>query len=595
MVIPCKAKSLRLTWQPAKAELDQGTLNVRKGNITFSGEKIIKEDENHLVLEKTELTTCDLPDPSWKFKAEKLDVNLLGYAIGRNVIFYIGKTPALYLPWIAFPVVRDRKSGLLFPRFGISNSRGVELDLPIYWVIAPNQDLLFDLDFVSKRGIGAGLDYRYARKRTSEGGIGGYLIYDLLDDRWRGQIIQRHKEIFSPDMNLRMDVNLNTDREFLRDFGEKSGDYNRQTNDTIVNFLKTWRNYALTADVRYSEELYSSKNRETLQTIPEIGLAAVRQKPYPAPVYFDLDAGVANLYRETGSKGQRLLAFPRLTLETGLPGYLQASAFTGFHLRAYNSENIPVGSGIKKNDFDLLPELGVRATTSLSRIYEIGGEHLKKLRHELVPEISYSYRPEQDQTELPFYDDSDRLVWQNVVYYSLASYLGGKFQKGETTEYRDLLRIKLMQGYSFEGTRRDLLTLVETNRPFTDLILESDAWLHPNARMTLDARYNVYSGQLSSIAPGVEFDDKRGTTARVDYRMSRNALEYMEAHLSTKLVKPWTFGYSIRYSFDRSAPLETVYSAEYTHKCWSVNISLNDRPGNTSFHFNFNLAGLTGN
>lgn len=576
-----------------RAELDHGTLSVSKGNINFSGEKIIKEDENHIILEKTELTTCDLPDPSWKFKAEELKVNLLGYAIGRNVIFYIKNTPAFYLPWIAFPVVRDRKSGLLFPRFGNSNSRGVEVDLPVYWVIAPNQDLQFDLDIVSKRGVGTGVDYRYARKRGSEGNIGGYLIYDLLDNRWRGQVAQSHKEIFSPDMNLRMVVNLNTDRTFLQDFGEKSGEYNRQSNDTVVNFLKTWQHYALTADLRYSEELYNVDSRQTVQTIPEIGLAAVRQKLFTTPIYFDMDSGIANLYRDSGPQGQRLQAFPRLTLETGLPGYLQASAFAGLHLRAYNSDNIPVGSNVNSNDADLLPEIGIRASTSLTRVYDIGGEHLKKLRHELVPELSYSYTPERDQTRLPFYDYSDRLVWQNITYYSLASYLGGKFQNGETTEYRDLLRLKLLQGYSFEGTRRDLLTMVDANRPFTDLIMESDAWLHPKARMTLDARYNVYDNQVSSIAPGVAFDDKRGTTATAAYRMSRNNLEYMEAQLSTKLVKPWTFGYSTRYSFDRPGALETVYSAGYTQKCWSINVSIIDRPGNTSFRVNFDLAGLT--
>jgi LPS-assembly protein len=155
------------------------------------------------------------------------------------------------------------------------------------------------------------------------------------------------------------------------------------------------------------------------------------------------------------------------------------------------------------------------------------------------------------------------------------------------------MRLKIMQGYSLEGTRRDLLTLVDANRHWTDLILESEALLFPRLRLTMDARYNVYDRQISSTAPGFEFADTRGNTAGASYRMSRNQVEYMEGHLATKQIKPWTFGYSTRYSFDRPGFLESVYSADYQHKCWSVNLSVTDRPGNLSFHVNFSLIGLT--
>lgn len=586
--------------ETGRVELDHGALRVRQGNITFTGEKIVREDDINLVLNKTELTTCDLPDPFWKFRADRLKVNLLGYAIGRNIVFYVKDVPVLYIPWIAFPVVRERKTGLLFPKFGYSNTRGAEVDIPAYWVIAPNQDLQVNLDFLSKRGIGTGAEYRYARKRGSEGAAGGYLIYDLLDERWRGQIAQSHREIFSSDMNLRTSINLATDRNFLREYGEKSGDYNRQSSDSTVNFLKTWQHYALTANLRYIEDLYAADNSRTLQTLPEIALAAVRQRIAATPLYFDLDASAANLHQEVGPSGQRLHAFPRLSLVAERTQYLHASAFAGVHLRAYNTEDIPAGSGIKRNDHDLLPELGARVSTSLSRVYTFDGRELKKLHHELVPELSYSYTPDQDQTRLPFYDFTDRLIWQNIVYYSLTNHLGGKFQQGETSEYRELARLKLSQGFSFEGTRRDQLTLVDANRPWTDLIMEADTWLHPRLRITLDARYNVYDGRLSSASPGMEFDDTRGNVAGASYRMSRNEVEYLEGRLATRHFKPWAFGYTTRYSFDRSGGyldgfLESVYSVEYRHKCWGINLALRDRPGSTSFMVNINLVGLTGN
>ena len=587
-----KGKALRLDIDTGQGELEKGLLNSTTSNVTFTGEKITRINDNEIKLVTTELTTCDLPDPSWKFSADRLDVNLLGYAIGRDVTFYIRDVPVLYLPWMAFPVVRERKTGILFPRIGYSNNRGAQLDIPLYLVISPSQDLLLDLDIETRRGVGTGVDYRYIRTRGSEGQFGGYLIYDLLKDHWRGQIAMNHKEIFSPDMNLRVDINQTSDRNFLADYGEKSGDYNRQSNDTLVNALKTWQHYALSGYLRLAEDLYTPDNSQTLQTLPEISLAGVRQRVFSTPVYFDLDSSFANLYREVDPIGQRVNAYPRLTLVTGLPGYLNASAYAGLHLRGYTTQNT-AGTGTRPEDGDLLPEAGARVSTSVSRVYEVDGPSLKKLRHELTPELSYTYTPSHDQTRLPFYDYNDRLIPQNILYASVTSFLGGKYQTGDIATYRDLSRIKLTQGYSIDGTRRDLLTLVDANRPWTDLMLESETWVHPQAKLTFDARYNLYGTYLSSAAPGLELDDKRGNIANLSYRFSRDQVEYMEGKIATKFFKPWVLGYAARYSFDRHDFLESIYTVEYHQKCWSIVSSIGSRPGDPfSFHLNFTLEGL---
>jgi LPS-assembly protein len=335
-------------------------------------------------------------------------------------------------------------------------------------------------------------------------------------------------------------------------------------------------------------------NSRTLQTLPEIGLAAVRQQLFSTPLFFDLDLTASNFYREKGSTGQRLSALPRLTLISGIPGYLNASAFAGVRLRAYNTDKIPAVETIDRNNGKALPEAGTRISSVFSRIYEVNGENLKKMRHELTPEISYYYSPDQVQSSLPLYDFTDRLIHQNTIYFGLTSHLGGKFQQGDTAEYRDISKISLLQGYSLEGTRRDLLTAVDDNRPWSDLILTSETWLHQRAKFNLDSRYNLYDNRFNSVAPGLEFDNGMGSSAAVYYRFSRNFVEYLEARLSTKAIKSWTFGYTARYSFDRNDFLETVYSTEYRHQCWSVSLAFRDRPGNQSYLVNFNLAGLTG-
>lgn len=586
-----KGKVLTLNTDTGRAEMDTAQLTVSESKMTIVSEKLVRLDENRFNLTSTELTTCDVTDPSWKFKVDDLNVNTQDYATGRRVIFYIKNIPVLYLPWISFPVALEKKSGLLFPQFGYSRRRGVQLDIPLYWVISPSQDVELDLDLMSRRGVGTGVDYRYIRKRGSEGHLDFYPIYDQLENKFRWQLSQEHKEIISNDANLRMSVNLTSDRAFLNDFGEKSGDYNRQSTDTVINTLKTWQNFGVSSHLRYSEELYAANNQSTLQLLPSIGLFGVRQGIYSMPLYFDIDATADNLYRESVPSGQRLYLFPRISILPFRNSFLQSELFAGAHIRGYLTDRRGNNSRIENIEGDLLPETGARLSTSLTKIYDTNFKSLKKIRHEVIPELRYNFVPERDQKHIPFYDYSDRLIHRNTATLSATSFINGKFF-GDTAEYRDISRIKLSADYLISGERRDLLTLVDSQRSWSDLILESETWVNKQLRVTFDSRFDLYENHLSTAVAGIQFDDRSGNSIGSGYQMARNEVEYFEGRLSTKFIKPLNLSYLARYSFDRGDFLETVYSAEYRHKCWSVNLAVHQRPGNNSYTVNFNLAGL---
>jgi LPS-assembly protein len=594
-----KGESVTVDLESGRGQLEKGQIFLKQNNMHLAGNTISRTGEYDYSARQGSYTTCDAEIPSWKFGAGNLDMTIDEYGTAKDVVFYIKDIPVLYFPYAVFPVKRERQSGFLYPRLGydFSGKKGAVVDIFYYWAISPSQEATVNLDIQTKRGVGTGLDYRYLRKRGSTGNLGGYLIYDQNTDSLRGLVSQSHREIFSPEMNLRTSINMTTDRLFLNDYGEKSGDYNRQSNDSTVNFLKTWQNYALTANLRYTQDYYATSNNSTLQTLPEIGLAAVRQQIFSTPLFFDLDSSATNFYRESGISGQRIYAFPRLTLVTGIPGYFSISAYGGAHLRAYKTDKATPDSSVKGHDTSLLPEAGLRISTSFSKVYDTDYESLKKLRHEIIPELSYRITDQQDQSRLPGYDTLDRITHQNILYYSLTSFVGGKFRNGETTEYRDLMRLKISQGFSIDGNRQDLLTTVDTQRPWTDVLLESDTWLHPQARLTFDARYNVYGNYISSATPGIQFDNKRGTTAAVSYHMARNDVEYLEGRVATRILKPWVLGYATRYSFDRQNFLESVYSVEYRHQCWSIGLSYLDRrvtsPGQ-SFMVSFSLMGAFG-
>ena len=589
--------NLLLDTETGRAEMENGHIFMEKNNVHLDGKQVARMDDDQYALKSGNLTTCDAAVPSWKFKADDLDVTVEDYATGSNVIFYIKDVPVFYFPYIVLPVKRERQSGLLFPRFGKSTKRGGFLELPVYWAISPSQEATFTLDIQTKRGVGLGTDYRYLRSRTSEGFLSGYAIHDNNENKARGQLIQFHKEQLPNNLSLITSVNITSDHTYLHDYGDKSGEYNRQYYDSRVVLAKHWDSWMTGAQAIYTQDFYTGSNSRTLQRAPELFLHGVRQAvPYIPALWFDMDMLLTNYYREKGMKGQRTTMTPRLSTSNSLfGGRLNASVYGGAQIRAYNTTE--AAAGIDEKSLVAIPEFGAELSSSLSRVYDGPFMGMSSLRHELVPSISYSYSVNEDQTSYPQYDQNDRLPHLNLLQFSIASHLGGKVQRVEGQKgpdsYRYLQTIRLSQGYSISGERSRLLSdTTDTGRPWSNTVIESETWLHPGFRLLLDAAYNPYRRRFSSTALGGDILDGMGNSLGASYRMTRQQVEYLEGRVTLAMLKPVYLSYSSRYSFDKQDFLEHYATVEYRHQCWGIMATWHERPDEKSWTINFNLAGL---
>ncbi len=578
--------------ETGRAEMENGRIFMTQGNFRADGKQIARTGADDYALRNGGLTTCDAAVPSWKFGAKELDVTLEEYATGSNVIFYVKDIPVFYFPYIMLPVKRERQSGLLFPKLGSSTKRGQFIDIPFYWAISPSQEATINLDIQTKRGVGIGLDYRYLRSRTSEGTLGGYLIYDNNEKKERGLLVQFHKEQFSDSFSLITSINLTSDRTFLTDYGEKSGEYNRQYYDSRAVLTKSWDNWLASAQAIYTQDFYTGSNTTTLQRAPELSLYAVREQvPFIPSLYFDMNLMATNYYREKGMEGQRAVIEPRLTsIHSLFDGRMNFSLFGAAQLRGYNTSKVE--PGIKDDQAILIPKAGAQISSSFSRLYDVSLFDYQRLRHELVPSLSFLYVGDVNQDTIPVFDQLDHLDAQETLSFSLASHLGGRVAKEGAAEYRNLMTLRLLQSYSFSGTRPDLLTLVNDKRPWSNLVLESETWVHNNVRLLVDARYNHYDQRIASAATGAEYTDHRGNTARISYRNVQQQVDYLEAGATIALTKPVYLTYTTRYSFDSHDFLESYYTVEYRHQCWSVIAGYRDRINDKTWTVNFNLAGL---
>lgn len=582
---------LVLDTETGRAEMENGRLFMTEGNFYADGKQIARKSEEDYAFRQGSLTTCDASIPSWKFGASQLDVTVEDYATGKNVIFYVKDIPVFYFPYIVLPVKKERQSGFLFPKFGNSTKKGVSLDIPFYWAISPSQEATIDLDLQTKRGVGTGLDYRYLRKRGSDGSIGGYAIYDNNEKKFRGQLLQFHREVLPDNLTLITSINLVTDQTFLADYAEKSGEYNRQYYDSRFVLTKFWNTWFASAQAIYTQDFYTASNTTTLQRLPELSAYQVREQVFNLPLYLDSNSVATNYFRQKGMQGQREMLTPALTFNQSLwhdriNTWLQGGAEVRFY-QAHKTD-----PGVDANNIVAVPMFEAGASAPLVRIFEPNMDELKALRHELIPTLRYQYVAKVDQSKTPQFDQLDRRLTQNVLYLELESHLGAKLQKDDAKPtYRDISTVRLRQGYSFDGLRSSQ-TSTDYHKPLTAFTVETETHVHPNVTLLADAQYDHYLHKIATTSLGGRFDDQQGTSAVINYRWTSQQNDYLEGTVSSALLKPVYLGYTARYSFDRKDFLSTDYFIEYRHQCWSVFFSYTKKPNDWSWSINFNLAGL---
>lgn len=588
--------SLIIDTETGRGEMENGRIFLAQGNFHIYGNQMAKTGDAEYAMKNGCLTTCNAAVPSWKIGAEDFDVTVEKYATGKNVVFYVKDLPVFYFPYILLPVKTERQTGLLFPRFGNSSKRGAFLELPVYLAISPSQEATVTLDIQTKRGVGTGLDYRYLRNRDSFGSLGGYIIYDNNEHKVRGQLLQEHFEQLTDSVYFATSVNLTSDRTYLHDYGDASGEYNRQYYDTRAVVAKQWQSWMTYAQAVYVQD-FTGSNSSTLQRLPELYVHAVRQSlPYLPQLWFDMDAVATSYQREKGFEGQRMVVTPRLsTSQSFFNGRLNATLQGGVQLRGYNTTDAP--SETKEKALVAVPEFSAEISSSFSRLYSgVNALGLERIRHEFVPSISYSYQQNKDQDIYPYYNQDDRTPNLSLLQFSVASHLGGKLVVAKDSKlpaaYRHLQTIRFRQGYSFDGTRSLLLNETDRDGHWAEAVLESETWLHPAFRLLADARYNHSEKRVSTIALGGDFMFDEGNSIGASYRKIHNQVEYLEGRLATSLLQPVYLGFLSRYSFDKRDVLENYATLEYRHQCWSVYFAWRERPGNRSWTINFNLAGL---
>jgi len=582
---------LELNLQTQMGSVTNGTLFAREGNFYITGERAEKLGERTYRVYDASLTTCDITSPDWKFTAKRVDVTVEGYAVVRGPVFYIRGVPVFYVPAGIFPVRQKRQTGFLSPKFGNSSKFGPEVFTAFYWAIARNMDATFYLDRLGDgrgRGWNEGIEFRYALRKDTDGEFSFYYCDDQVerDNRWG--VFFKHRHGIFQDYYAKADVAFISDDDYVVDFdeyipGESLIDARTMSQlESTVFGGRNWARFNLLGELSYIDDLTVEKHRETLQRIPTLQFVALKQGLPHTPLFFSWGTDYTRFWRLEGIRGQRLDLQPRLSLPLMVMKTIRVEPEGGFRETLYlprHGPKSPYTGERMMDEFESreIPDFAISTSTILGRIYEGKWWNFERWKHQIEPEVSYTYIPRINQNDLPVFDELDRINYTNAITYGLTNTVSGKIREGSGNyTYRELLGFTVSQNYSFGDPFKEEARSGD-GRYFSDI--EAELWSNPSEYVNIqgDLRYNTYKRYLGAFNVYTALADKRGDTFGLEYRFNKDEVENINVDFSARLLDSLDLFATCNYNILEKRRISTVYGLEFRAKCWEIRLSVEDK------------------
>ena len=632
--ITCNAMRINLATEIGT--ISKGNIFIQKNNFHISGENIKKTGKFSYSADKGSITSCSGDNPDWKITGKNINVSIEGYGTARHTILWAKKVPTLYSPYLIFPVKTKRQTGFLLPRITSSDRKGFEYDQPFFWAISRNTDATIYSDYMSDRGAKLGAEYRYIMNDKTKGNIHlDFLEDDKADDGTdttkdytfgstprrtntdRFWLRAKINQELSDGFNARADIDVVSDEDYLHEFkdgftgytptkelfedefGRSLDEYDDYTRKNAVNITKYWSRYSFRMDALWYDNVRARRQNTTdttLQTLPSFQFDASRQKIGPSKFYYSLDSEYTSFYRKdttaTLVNGQRADFYPKFYIPLKLGKFFNFEPSVGLRETVYRTNNFTDTKG-NSDDFRTRELYDINATLSskIMNIFDMNNSFADKAKHEIIPELTYTFIPNVSQDTLPSFDDTDRIETQNLITWSLINnFITRKTlttpEGKEDITYRDMVYLKLWQSFDIKKQRNNI------SKPFSDISLEAE--LNPSDFFMFDAdlSWSPYTTHFKSLNIGNTIKDNRGDSLRTEYRYNSSLAESVYAKIDISITDELSAYYSVEQNLVDNITIETQAGISYKKACWHFDLFFEDSGGDTSVAFQINLVGI---
>ena len=154
----------------SKKGISYGVLTKEKDGY-IHGRRVLRDSHENIYVKDAKFTTCNLPEPHFYIKADKIKVIPKKQIVtGPANLVIAGINTPLFVPFGFFPIPDKRKHGILFPTFGESQERGFNLrGLGYYIPVNDYFDVQLSTDIYFRGSWGATIRSKYYRKYRYRG------------------------------------------------------------------------------------------------------------------------------------------------------------------------------------------------------------------------------------------------------------------------------------------------------------------------------------------------------------------------------------------------------------------------------------------
>lgn len=576
------AEIIELNYKSKLGTIRNSYLYYKKHNFHLRSSEIRKTGDKSFSLDKATVTTCDADPPEWQISSNNISVTQDKSLSGRHGTFNIMNIPVLYMPYFWAPLIRERQTGLLFPSYGYSSTRGPYYKQGFFWAIKDNHDATAYLDYYSKKGFAEGLDYRYILSPESDGELWLYHVKDREPLRSLAEIKSYHNQNFSHNISGYLKLHAVNEPDYYETmdstsagrFGLSSWEPTRfglASEERLQKYLESdfhvskqydsGRMYLL-AQGRQSLE---GTSEEVLQSLPEIGLVLNTQsKDFFS---FNMTGNGVNYWREKGQEGIRFDINPNL--------YFSYGRLFNITQRAGIRETAYILNEPSEYEDRLIYDLDTSLTTKLFKKYS-------SFIHVIEPSLQYTYIPFLEQDKILSFDSTDHIPETNNITYALTNRISGLGTKKLESRFR------LSQSYS----------LLDTDDPFTPLLAE--ATLTSNELdLSMNASYDVDDSILTDMIGSVKLKGGKGFIAiGKNFRRSTELDQYTFETVIYRPIElanrslPIDFHGTVWYDADRGMVQEVNIGSTYKKQCWGYSVNYIDRRNEFQIIFAVEFTGL---
>lgn len=582
--------------------IEKGEYHIRDSHAFGRAEEIVLIDRDHAEMKEMSYTTCPPGKEGWLLKANSLE---LDYATNTgeawNTTLRFKGVPFIYIPYINFPL-HGRKSGLLAPSAGTSDSRGTDITVPYYWNIAPHRDATIGLRNMSARGAMVESEFRYLNP-SNHGQINlDYMHEDKkFDDemRWSGHLEHYGK----PGKGWQTTLLYNgvSDDEYFNDLGSSQAATSLSHLERRADLSYQSTHWSLLARAQGYQSLTDD---QPYQRLPQLKLTAATPERRGRPT-FSFDGEVVNFDKndDLATTGFRADLYPAVTMPLESDAWFLkprlALRYTGYQLE----------NALEEKPARTLPIASIDSGLFFERDLKLGDTPYLQT---LEPRLYYLYVPYRDQDDLPVFDTSAYDFTFRQLFRE--NRFNGADRHGDTNQLTLALTTRFIDGKDGREKLNASLGQVlyfedrEVTLPGSVIETESDSPYvgglnyRPTSSLDLTAttRYNAQDGITEVLSTRFRYQPGRDKSLSMGYLLGEE-LDQEQADIAAywPLTPHWQFLGRWQYDLKQKRDLDVVAGLEYRSCCWGMRIIgrelLNTTTGEPerSIYFTFEFKGLS--